>query len=54
MVIIVKEERKIAYKKEGRVSRPGSMKKKSLYEKGYWPLSSINIPGKCDETVVKR
>ena len=41
-------------KEEGRVSRPGSMKKKSLYEKGYWPLSSINIPGKCDETVVKR
>lgn len=41
-------------KKEGRVSRPGSMKKKSLYEKGYHPLLSITIPRKCDETVVKR
>ena len=30
------------------------MKKKSLYEKGYRPLLSITIPGKCDETVVKR
>ena len=30
------------------------MKKKSLYEKGYRPLLSITIPGKCDETVVER
>lgn len=30
------------------------MKKKSLYEKGYRPLLSITILGKCDEIVVER
>lgn len=43
-----------AYKKGGPGQQAGSMKKKSLYEKGYRPLLSITIPGKCDETVVKR